>query len=215
MEIDELADKLTELHYKLRNEKRDKWKRSVSFENELFDRWEKAKFLGFGEKTSIYEDSLVIGDVKVGKDTWIGPYTVLDGSGDLSIGDNCSISAGVHIYTHDTVKKRISNGKMKIDRKSTKIGNSCYIGPLSIITKGVEIGNNVVIGAHTFVDRDIPSSSIAIGVPARIVGKVRIAEDGNVKFIWNKKDFDTKIENLEKEIQELKKEIQELKKGKL
>jgi acetyltransferase-like isoleucine patch superfamily enzyme len=214
MHNDDLIDKLTALHHKLRKEMMNKWNRSVSFEDELFDRWEKAKFLGFGENTSIYQNSLVIGDVKVGKDTWIGPYTILDGSGSLKIGNNCSISAGVHIYTHDTVKKRISNGKLKNERKSTTIGNSCYIGPLSIITKGVKIGNNVIIGAHTLVNKDIESNSIAIGLPVKIVGRVQIAENGGVKLIWNEKGYDGRIEKLEKEIGELKKEIGKLKKVK-
>ena len=90
---DTLMDKLKELHYKLRDEMMRRWNRSASFEDELFDRWERAEFLGFGEKTSIYQNCLVIGDVKVGKSTWIGPYTVLDGSGGLKIkgggGEGC------------------------------------------------------------------------------------------------------------------------------
>ena len=33
-----------------------------------------------------YDSVLVIGDVQVGKNTWIGPFVVLDGSGGLEIG---------------------------------------------------------------------------------------------------------------------------------
>jgi acetyltransferase-like isoleucine patch superfamily enzyme len=48
-------------------------------------------------------------DVTVGKNCWIGPNVILDGSGGgLFIGDYVDISAGVHIYTHDTVKRAIS-----------------------------------------------------------------------------------------------------------
>ena len=45
----------------------------------ISDRWEKAKYLGFGENSSIYDSSLVLGTVQVGKDCWIGPFTILDG----------------------------------------------------------------------------------------------------------------------------------------
>ena len=74
------------------------------------DRWEKARFLGFGENSSIYDSSLVFGDVQVGKNVWVGPYTVLDGSGGrLSIGDDCHICAGSQIYTHDTVDRVLNS----------------------------------------------------------------------------------------------------------
>ena len=90
----DLGGSLTELHETLRKEIKSVWDRSVSFQDELFDRWERADFMGFGKGTSVYQDSLIIGDVSVGAATWIGPFTVLDGSGGLTIGDNCSISAG-------------------------------------------------------------------------------------------------------------------------
>src|SRR3954447_12586769 len=90
----------------------ERWKRTLPFADYVVDRWEKARLLGFGEGTSIYDSSLVLGDVKVGSNTWIGPFTVLDGQGGLSIGSYCSISAGVHIYTHHTIRWSLSNGKI-------------------------------------------------------------------------------------------------------
>ena len=77
---------LRELHEQLRDEMRARWQRAVPFADELFDRWERARYLGFGEGTSIYDASVVLGDVTVGEKTWIGPFTVLDGSGGLRIG---------------------------------------------------------------------------------------------------------------------------------
>src|SRR5579862_553155 len=82
---------------------RARFQRSLSFQDGAFDRWERAKRLGFGAGASIYNSSLVFGDVRVGRETWIGPCTILDGSAaPLIIGEYCSISAGVHLYTHDT-----------------------------------------------------------------------------------------------------------------
>lgn len=133
------------------------------------DRWEKAQMLGFGEGTSIYDSSVVIGDVRVGSNTWIGPFTVLDGSGGgLSIGDNCSISAGVQIYTHDTVSRALSGGMDPICQAPTWVGSNCYFGPNAIISKGVKIGNGCVIGANSFVNCDVPDGYRAYGTPARV-----------------------------------------------
>lgn len=180
----ELEKKLKELHAFLRKELMKKWKRSLPFEEELFDRWERAKYLKFGEGTSIYQLSYVYGDVKVGKNTWIGPLTILDGSGGLEIGDNCSISIGVQIYSHDTVKWVLSSGKHKYEYGKTKIGNCCCICPNSVIKKGVTIGGHSVIATGSFVNKDIPPYSIVAGVPAKVIGKVKVYKNGKVELVY-------------------------------
>ena len=105
-----LLDALRALYEQLRADMRERWRRDLPLEELLFDRWERARSLGFGEGSSIYHSSYVYGDVRVGSDTWIGPFTLLDGTGGLTIGDNCSISTGVQIYSHDTVKWAVSGG---------------------------------------------------------------------------------------------------------
>ena len=165
-----------------------KWKRNLPLDEMLFDRWEKAKKLNFGENASVYHNSYIYGDVKVGKKTWIGPFTILDGSGKLEIGANCSIASGVQIYTHDTVRWALSGGKEKYEKSSVRIGNCCYIGPLTIIAKGVLIGDHSLIGANSFVNRDVPSFSIAVGSPIKIIGEVKINKKTNkVTFIYHEK----------------------------
>ncbi len=148
----------------------DKYQRTIPA-NELFtDRWDKAAFLKFGKDTSIYDSSFVFGDVKVGKNTWIGPFTILDGSGGLEIGSNCSISAGVQIYTHDSMEWAISGGETEYAHAPTRIGNNCYIGPNTIVQKGIEIGDGTVIGANSYVNRSWPPNSKIAGSPAKSIG---------------------------------------------
>lgn len=138
--------------------------------NELFsDRWEKARYLNFGEKTSIYDSSLIFGKVIVGKNTWIGPFVVLDGTGGLSIGENCSISTGVQIYSHDTVNWAISGGKEPYEYAPVSIGNNCYIGPNVVISKGVTLGDSCIVGANSFVNKSFEANSKIGGNPARIL----------------------------------------------
>jgi acetyltransferase-like isoleucine patch superfamily enzyme len=152
------------------------WNRTLPFADYIVDRWEKAKLLGFGEGASIYDSALVLGNVIVGKNTWIGPSTVIDGSGGLTIGEYCSISAGVQIYTHDSVKWAISGGKAPPEYASTFIGNNCYLGPNVIVGKGVHIGDGCIVGANSLVLFDIPCGSKAFGNPCRIVGNVEFKE---------------------------------------
>jgi acetyltransferase-like isoleucine patch superfamily enzyme len=159
---------LHELWLNLQKEVYRKWKRMLPFGDYFVDRWEKAHLLGFGEGSSIYDSSLVIGDVKVGENTWIGPFTVLDGSGGLTIGSYCSISSGVQIYTHDTVEWALSGGKSEIMRKPTHIGSRCYIGPNTVIAMGVNIGEGCTIGANSLVLNDLPPDCKASGSPCKL-----------------------------------------------
>lgn len=175
-------DTFLKLHKTLDNAFLEEHNRSLPMADALLDRWERARKLGFGEGTSVYDSCLIIGDVKVGGNCWIGPFTVIDGSGGLEIGDYCTVSAGVHIYTHDNVKKTLSSGSIPIERNPVKIGNNVYLAPNVVIAKGVNIGSICVIGANAFVNKDIPSHSIAMGQPAKVVGKIETSVGGEVSF---------------------------------
>jgi len=177
---------LRDLYDRLRTDVRDRWKRDLPFEELLFDRWERARDLGFGEGSSIYHNSYIYGDVSVGSSTWIGPFTLLDGSGGLQIGDFCSISSGVQIYTHDTVAWAVSGGRVKAEPAAVRIGSFCYIGSQTVVAKGVTIGDHSVVGACSFVNRDIAPFTISAGVPSRPIGLVEVASDGAVSLHYDR-----------------------------
>lgn len=170
--MDALKNKLQVLFTVLRSDLFNLHNRVLPFGDYFSDRWEKAKFLGFGEGSSIYDNVVILGNVKVGSHTWIGPNVILDGSGGLNIGSNCSISAGVQIYSHDSVKWAVSGGNESYEYASTSIGDNCYIGPNTIIQKGVTIGKGSIIGANSLVTQDIPENTKAYGSPAQIKGTV-------------------------------------------
>ena len=181
-----LVTELKRVYGLLQAQMKQRWNRDLPLEELLFDRWERAGQLGFGEGTSIYHNSYVYGDVKVGKHTWIGPFTLLDGSGGLEIGDYCNISSGVQIYTHDTVKWAVSGGIAEYERAPVKIGNCCYIGPQTVIAKSVTIGDHSIIGACSFVNRDVPAYSIVAGMPGKVIGRVVIDGD-KIKYEYSQK----------------------------
>ncbi|MGD9569048.1 MAG: DapH/DapD/GlmU-related protein [Sedimentibacter sp.] len=164
------------------NKKRDyiykTWNRVLPTNELFFDRWDKAKYIKCGEGTSIYDSSIIMGEVNIGKNVWIGPFTLLEGiNGKITIGDNCNISAGVQIYTHDSSMYVISGGKIPFKKGDISIGNNTYIGSMSVIKENIKIGNYCIIGAGSFVNKDIPDNSVAFGTPAKIVGKIIIKNE--------------------------------------
>jgi acetyltransferase-like isoleucine patch superfamily enzyme len=160
-----------------------RYDRDLPFDDLVFDRWERARELGFGKGASIYASAYVYGSVEVGADTWIGPMTMLDGSGGITIGHHCSISAGVHIYSHDTVLWALSAGEADAERAPVVIGDCTYVGGQTTILKGTTIGDHCVIGAGSLVNRDLPPRSIAYGAPAVVRGSVEIHADGRIELV--------------------------------
>jgi acetyltransferase-like isoleucine patch superfamily enzyme len=177
--------KLNNLNIELEKNYKQHFNRSLPFPDHISDRWERAKRLGFGEGTSIYDSSYVLGNVKVGRGCWLGMLTVLDGSGGLIIGDYCTISAGVHIYSHDNLKATLTSGKHLIEREKVEVGSNCYIAPNSIIAKGVTLGSFCIVGAQSLVTKSFPSYSIIAGTPARQIGTVSV-EGEQIKLEYYK-----------------------------
>ncbi len=168
---EELLEEIRELWSALQAKVDQDWDRTLPFADYLVDRWEKARRLGFGEGASVYDSCLVLGQVSVGEKTWIGPNAVLDGSGGgLTIGSYCAISAGVQIYTHDNIDWVLSAGQAPVAQSPTHIGDRCYLGPHTVVSRGVTIGDGCVIGANSLVLDDIPAGSKAFGTPCRVVG---------------------------------------------
>ena len=107
--------------------------------------------------------------IKVGKRFFANfHFTVLD-EALVTIGDDCFIGPNVSIYTAchstDPVER---NSRMEWAEPVT-IGHNVWIGGDVVILPGVTIGDNVTIGAGLVVTRDIPSSTIAVGNPCRVI----------------------------------------------
>lgn len=118
----------------------------------------------------------IINDPEIGEGTWIGAFTVIDGIGGLKIGKYCDISCGVHIVSHSTVKRCLTERVYgKIDKAETVIGDHVFIGENATILQGATIGHHSVIAAGTVVREytAIPPYSLVAGVPARIVRNIQ------------------------------------------
>lgn len=67
------------------------------------------------------------------------------------------------------------------------IGENCWLGAGVIVVPGVTIGDNVVIGAISVVTKDIPSNSVAMGTPCRVVRQIN---DHDKEYYFKDKKID-------------------------
>jgi acetyltransferase-like isoleucine patch superfamily enzyme len=89
----------------------------------------------------------------------------------ITIGDNTTISFDCAFVTHDAATKVIRNlpdgNKETVIYAPINIGNNCFIGCRTVILPGVTIGDNCIIGAGSIVNKNIPSNTVATGVPCK------------------------------------------------
>lgn len=126
----------------------------------------------------------LVGEPAIGAGTWIGAFTVIDGSGGLTIGAGCDISSGVHIYTHSSVRRCVSGRRFaEVEREPVTIGDRVFVGANAVINMGVVVGDEAVIAAGAVVTRDVPPRTVVAGVPAVPVSTVVLGDDGAVSFV--------------------------------
>lgn len=90
----------------------------------------------------------------------------------IYIGEGTVLAPGVMIYDHNHVFD-YENGVRQREFTSTpiNIGKHCWLGAGVIVLKGVTIGDHCVVGAGSVVTKDIPSYSIVVGNPAKVIKK--------------------------------------------
>lgn len=89
----------------------------------------------------------------------------------IRIGRNCYFNKQFVVLTHDWVTRVfIYSGREFLPSSGrVTIGDNVSTGQNVMILKGVTIGDNVFIGANSVVTKDIPSNSIAVGTPCRVI----------------------------------------------
>lgn len=95
-------------------------------------------------------------------------FTVLD-EAPVTIGDDCFIGPNVSIYTACHSTDPVERNSRREWAEPVSIGNNVWIGGSVTILPGVTIGDNVTIGAGSVVTKDIPSNSIAVGNPCKVM----------------------------------------------
>jgi len=100
-------------------------------------------------------------ETQIGEGFYIGHFGPIVINAETKIGKNCNITHGV------TIGKTF-RGKLK---GTPILGDNIWIGTGSVIVGNIKIGSNVMIAPNSFVNIDIPSNSLVLGNPAKIIIK--------------------------------------------
>lgn len=96
---------------------------------------------------------------------FVDPGKIVFGD-DVKVGPQCGFYTAVHPLDPDQRRSNIEAAY------PITVGNTVWFGGGAKVLPGVTIGDNVVIGAGSVVSRDIPSNSLAVGNPCRVIRKI-------------------------------------------
>lgn len=104
--------------------------------------------------------------IEIKPNTKIGKGFMMIHAYNITISPYASIGNNVNIMKGATIG--LSNGKNK---GAPTIGDCVYIGINSTLIGGIKIGDDVLIAPNTLVNEDVPSHSIVIGCPCKIISR--------------------------------------------
>lgn len=108
--------------------------------------------------------------LRIGSNVYIGPRSILGAAAPIVIGDRCQIGANVSFIAENHVYAGQGEIFAKgVSRDGIQIGNDVWIGNNALILDGVTVGDGCVIGAGTVLTRSVPSGSVVVGVPGRVI----------------------------------------------
>lgn len=111
-------------------------------------------------------------NLHLGEGVYFNVNCVVLDAAKIDIGNNVFFGPGVQIYTATHPTNAVDRLKFQF-AKPISIGNDCWIGGNSVICPGVTIGDGCTIGAGSVVTKDIPSNSLAVGNPAKVIKNLK------------------------------------------
>ena len=112
--------------------------------------------------------------VRIGDRCLIGRGSGIVGHFSIEIGDD--VWTGHHVYitdqNHGYENVGIPISQQSMPEKPVRIGSGSWLGHGTVVLPGADIGEHVVIGANSVVTGVIPSFSVAVGAPARVVKSI-------------------------------------------
>lgn len=109
------------------------------------------------------------GRIEIGEGSFVGRGVVISAHRSVEVGPRCLIAEYVCIHDNDHVLDRGDSAPAFL-ASPVKIGEGCWLGAHSVLVRGSSTGRDCVVGAGAVLTSSLESSSVAVGVPARVVG---------------------------------------------
>lgn len=129
-----------------------------------------------GDCVAIFEGVYLyhLEQIALGDNVSVHPLCYLDGCGGLEIGSDVSIAHASSIMTSEHDYRTATNTRDAPGILSkVSIGNDVWVGCGVRILAGTTIADHVVVGAGAVVTKSIPPHSLAVGVPAEVVKRIK------------------------------------------
>lgn len=133
-----------------------------------------------GDDVQIIIDDLEIGDyckihhhvnihgykpMKIGHNAWIGQYTIIDGVGGTTIGNNCGIGAHSQLWSHILYGDDLEGCNYN-NKKNLIIGDDCWFVGHCIVSPIVAEDKSMAL-VGSVITKDMKANHIYGGSPAR------------------------------------------------
>jgi acetyltransferase-like isoleucine patch superfamily enzyme len=111
-------------------------------------------------------------NITIGTEVFINRGVNITAPAPVTLGDHCLIGPYAVLNSGN---HRFADGKRRIrdqghDLAPITVGRDAWLGAHVTVLAGARIGEGAVVGAGAVVTRDIPDHSVAVGVPARVIG---------------------------------------------
>ena len=100
----------------------------------------------------------------------------------IIVGEDCMFSNTIIVRTSDSHPIYDKEGNRINPAKDIIIGKHVWIAPSSVIMKGANIGDGCIIGSHSMVNKNVPSNSLSVGMPSKVVKEGVVWTRKNVIF---------------------------------
>ena len=131
----------------------------------------------------ISDQAIVIGDVKIGADCYVGPGAILRGDyGRIEIGSGTAVEENVTVHAPPArvchIGKKVTLGHGAIIHAKS-IGDWSVVGMGAVLSLRAEVGKRTIVaeGAVVKMNQKVPSGVVAAGNPARVIRTVTLKDE--------------------------------------
>jgi maltose O-acetyltransferase len=97
----------------------------------------------------------------------------------ITIGADCSLGPGVHIYTASHALDPAKRSEPREHGAPVEVGDGVWIGGRAVLNPGVQIGDNAVVASGSVVTADVPAGVLVGGNPAEVRREIATEEQSD------------------------------------